>query len=60
MRVDTKSAIFELPVTRVHDALYKWKPQLFIACYRTLTRAIKAYEERKVLLISGDEGNKPG
>jgi hypothetical protein len=55
-----KSVIFELPVTRVHDAPYKRKPQLFVACYRTLARAIKAYEERKVLLIPGDEGIKPG
>jgi hypothetical protein len=60
MRVDKKSAIFELPVTRVHDALYKRKPRWFIACYRALARAIKAYEERKVLPIPGDEGIKPG
>ena len=60
MRVDTKSAIFGLPVTRVHDALYKRNPRLFVACYRTLARAIKEYEERKKLPIPGNEGIKPG
>jgi hypothetical protein len=60
MRVDTKSAIIGLPVTRVHDALYKRSPRLFLACYRTLARAIKEYEERKKLPIPGNEGIKPG
>ncbi len=60
MRVDTKSSIFGLPVTRVHDALYKRHPRLFVACYKTLGRAIKDYEERKKLPIPGNEGIKPG